>query len=116
MSAPRTLEEKQAERDRLMKAYRAHKREEWTELCEAEPRLAGFKTALRREREPRVIARKLADSWLRRADPRVRFRALQLIEQHSQRERRYLGLQPLDDPLPPARTLFMVAKELLAVR
>lgn len=116
MTAPRTLEEKQAERDWLMKAYRATKREEWAELCEAEPRLAGFKTALRREREPRVIARKLSDSWLRFADDRTRFAALGLILKHSDRERRYLGLQPLDDPLPPARTLFMVAKEILAVR
>lgn len=113
---PRTLEEKQDERARLAKKYRAHRRERWNDLIAEEPRLVAFKSSLRRMRDAREVIHRLADSWIRRAPPHVRLAGLQLIEQHSQRERRYRGLAPLDDPLPPRRNVFLVARELLAVR
>lgn len=116
MSAPRTLEEKQAEKGRLWKAYRYAKREEWRELCEAEPRLIGFRKALRRTHDPRALVHRLADSWLRTAPANVRFAALQQIDRHCWRMAQRSGAQPLDDPMPPTRNVFLAARELLAVR
>lgn len=116
MNAPRTLQDKQDEKGRLWRSYRRAKREEWRELCEAEPRLIGFRKTLRRAQDPRALIQQLADSWLRNAPANVRFAALQQIDRHAWRMARLSGAQPLDDPMPPARNVFITARELLAVR
>lgn len=116
MSAPRTLEEKQAEKDRLAKAYRAYQRERWAELCEQEPRFPAIKKALRQIREPSALLLRLADSWVRRAPMEHRRAILRLIDQHANRECRFAGRPILDDPVPPGRNVFLVAREMLAVR
>jgi len=112
----RTLQEKQDERGRLAKAYRFAKREKWRELCEREPRLVGFRKTLRRMSDARALLTRLSDSWLRSAPPEVRFAALQLIDAHADRMALRLGGSGLNDPLPPQRNVFLVARELLAVR
>lgn len=111
-----TLQEKQDERGRLAKAYRFAKREEWRELCEQEPRLIGFRKALRRTTDATGFLNRLADSWLRTASSDVRFAALQQIDKHADRMALRDGRSGLDDPLPPQRNVLLIAKELLAVR
>lgn len=113
---PRTLAAKTAERDRLSKAYRFAKRAEWQGLCEQEPRLHAFKLALRRMNNPREIIARLADSWLRHAPNDIRYAALRQIDRHANRMALRLGGSELNDPMPPGRNLYFVAKELLAVR
>lgn len=113
---PQTLEAKQAEKQRLNTAWRAAKRKEWRELCEAEPRLPLFRKALRRTQSPAHILSQLADSPLRRGPLPVRYAVLRLIDRHSWRMLRRQGQAPLDDPLPPATNLFFAAREMLEVR
>lgn len=116
MSAPRTLEEKQDEKGRLWKRYRVEKRAEWNALCEREPRLAAFRSALRRCYNSKPILLWLADSWLRRADADIRHAALRLIDRHAWRQAQFQGREALDDPLPPATNLFFLSRQLLEVR
>ncbi len=116
MSAPRTLDEKQDEKSRLLIAYRAAKRAEWTQLCVLEPRLPAFRTALRRFTDPRAIVFWLADSWVRTAAPDLRHAALQQIDRHAWRMARQEGRPILDDPLPPQTNLFFVSRQILGVR
>lgn len=110
------LQDKQDEKGRLWKAYRLKKREQWRELCTAEPRMIGFRKALRRSREPRQFIARLADSWLRDAPADVRFAALSLIDAHGDRMARLQGGAGLDDPLPPALNVFLASRDLLGVR
>ena len=112
----RTLDEKQAEQQRLSAAYRAAKREQWASLCEQEPRLAETRLAIRRETCPATLLRRLGDSWARRAPAPIRYATLRIIQKHSERMQRQQGAAVLDDPLPPARNLYLAAKEMLAVR
>lgn len=116
MSAPLTLQDKQQEKQRLLKAFRAARRQEWEELCTAEPRLPGVKRQLRTMREPKVLLLRLSDSWVRSAPVPVRHAVLRLIDKHADREARFAGRPILDDPIPPGRNVFLVAREMLAVR
>lgn len=116
MSAPKTLQAKQDEKQRLAKAYRASQRAKWRDLCEAEPRLPAYRKALRRTQSPSAILAHLADSPLRRATPDVRYAVLRLIDRHCWRMLRRTGHLPLDDPMPPQTSVFFVAREMLAVR
>ena len=111
-----TLQEKQAEKQRLAKAYLARKRSEWAALYAREPRLAGFKKAMRRETDPAHALVMLADSWVRFADADVRLAALRIIDAQANRMARFKGGAALDDPIPPARNVFLAAREMLAVR
>lgn len=111
-----TLEDKQDEKGRLWKAYRAKKREAWRDLCQREPRMIGFRRALRRTRDTGAFVVRLSDSWLRNADADVRFAALQQIDTHAGRMALRLGGRDLDDPMPPSINLFLVSRELLGVR
>lgn len=116
-SQPRkTLQEKQDEKGRLSRAYKARKREQWKALFEQEPRLADFKKALRREENPARILKRLQGSWIMSAPDDVRYAALQIIDAHANRMILRRGGQILDDPLPPKRNLFLVAREMLRVR
>lgn len=111
-----TLEQRQDEKDRLAKKYRAAKRAQWDELCEAEPRLPGLRTAIRRSDNPTRLLRGLADSWIRSAPREIRHAAMGLIQKQEDAVRRRNGFEPFDDPLPPQRSVYFVAKELLNVR
>lgn len=111
-----TLQEKQAEKQRLAKAYLSRKRAEWAALYQREPRLASFKKAVRRETDPARALLMLADSWVRFADADVRLAALRLIDAQANRMARQQGREALSDPIPPARNLFLAAREMLAVR
>lgn len=113
---PQTLQDKQDERNRLDKAYRAAKREEWRELTEREPRLLEFKSALKLMRHPRQVLEFVADSWVRQAPEPVRRAALRLVDAHSNREKRFAGRPIFDDPLPPETNVFFMVKEMLALR
>lgn len=112
----KTLDEKQAEKQRLAKAYLARKRQQWAELVAQEPRITGFKKAIRRERDPAALLVALADSWVRSAPADVRYAALRIIDAHATRMVLRGGGQGLDDPIPPARNVFLTAREMLAVR
>lgn len=116
MSKPRTLAEKQDEKGRLLKAFRASRRAEWEALCEQEPRLLGIRRALRALHDPRAILSRLADSWVRLAPADVRLAVLREINRHAERQARREGRAVLDDPIPPQRNLFLAARELLGVR
>ena len=111
-----TLEEKQAEKQRLSKAYKAQKRRKWEELLKRQPRLAEFKRAVRKAPSPSSVLVLLADSWVRHADSETRFAALRIIGAHAARMAQQSGGQALSDPMPPARNVFLVAREMLAVR
>lgn len=112
---PRTLAEKQDEKARLLKKARASRREDWAALIEQEPRLIGFQRALRKARDPRALLIGLANSWIRRAPMEVRYAALRLIDRHANKQARFAGRAPLDDPLPPQRNLYLAAREMLGV-
>lgn len=116
MSAPRTLEEKQDEQNRLAKAYRAWKREQWAELTTQEPRLVEFKKALKSMRDPQQVLAFVAESWVRHAPEPIRRAALRLIDAHSNREKRFAGRPIFDDPLPPETNVFFTVKGMLALR
>lgn len=111
-----TLQDKQEAKQRLAKAYLARKRADWVALFQREPRLSGFKKAVRRERDPARLLVTLADSWVRQADTETKFAALRIIDAHANRMARFAGGEALSDPLPPARNVFLAAREMLAVR
>lgn len=113
---PQTLQDKQDEQNRLAKAYRAAKREEWRELTEQEPRLIEFKKALNAMRQPREVLDFVANSWVRHAPEPVRRAALRLVDKHSNREKRFAGRPIFDDPLPPDTNVFFTVKGMLALR
>lgn len=113
--AKQTLEEKQAEKQRLSKAYLAAKRRQWVELFKRQPALAEFKRTVRRQRDPAETLTLLAASWVRQADTETRFAALRIIDAHANRMARMAGREALSDPLE-GRNVFMAAREMLAVR
>lgn len=113
---PKTLEEKQAEKQRLARAYVIKKRADWLALCEREPRLVPLRKAIRAARDPSQLYLALADSWVRFAPADVRYAVLRLIDKQSDRIKRQQGGEALSDPLPPARSLFFAVKEMLALR
>ena len=116
MTAPKTLQAKQEEKQRLAKHYLWRKRLQWAALYEREPRLAVFKKAVRREQNPARLLCALADSWVRFADAETRYAALRIIDAQANRMARQQGGEALSDPLPPARNVFLAAREMLAVR
>lgn len=111
-----TLQEKQDEKARLRKKFHAHKRKQWAELCEREPRLPSFKRQVRRFSDAASLLVWLADHWVRQAEQDVRHAALQQINRHADKMARAEGRAVLDDPLPPARNVFLASRELLEVR
>ena len=113
---PLTLQEKQDEQNRLAKAYRAAKREEWRELTEQEPRLIEFRKSLRSLRDPKQVVSFIAESWVRHAPDPVRRAALRLVDAHSNREKRFAGRPIFDDPLPPDTNVFFTVKGMLNLR
>ena len=120
MNAPvqpkRTLADKQDEKGRLLKSFRASRRAEWEALCEQEPRLREVRRALRTLHDPRAILTRLADSWVRSAPADIRLAVLREINRHAERNARREGRAVLDDPIPPAVNLFHASRQLLGVR
>ena len=110
------LQEKQAEKQRLAKHYLAMKRGQLAALYAREPRLASFKKSVRREQDPARALLMLADSWVRFADPDIRLAALRILDAQANRMALRNGGEALSDPIPPARNLFLAAREMLAVR
>lgn len=110
-----TLQGKQEEKARLLSKFKAHRREEWAKLTAKEPRLAQFKKAIR-DQSPQDIARLVHLSWLRTAHKDIQYAALRLIDKEAARQTRSQGGEPLDDPLPPQRNLYLVAREVFALR
>lgn len=113
---PQTLQDKQDEKNRLMKAFRAARRQEWAELTEQEPRLIEFKKALRTMREPAQVLSYVSESWVREAPEKVRRAALRLVGKHCDREKRFAGRPVFDDPLPPDTNVYFTIKGMLALR
>lgn len=111
-----TLAQKQEEKQRLRKAYLSWKRQQWAGLFQREPRLSEFKKAVRREQDPARLLVTLADSWVRFADADIRLAVLRIIDAQANRMARRNGGEALNDPIPPARNLFLAAREMLAVR
>ena len=116
MSAPKTLDDKLAEKQRLAKAYKVQERQKWAQLCEQEPRIVPLRKAIRRIECPETLLLKLADSWVRFAPLEVRYAALRLIDRQANKIKVRNGGRELDDPLPPARNLYFAARDMLAVR
>lgn len=110
-----TLQDKQQEKARLLSKFRAHRREEWAGLTSKEPRLVDFKKAIRGE-TPKQIYSRVIGSWVRFASNEVQYAVLRLIDNEATRQTRYAGNEPLDDPLPPARNLYLASREVFALR
>ena len=111
-----TLEQKQQEKQRLLRAYKRKQREKWAEITQQEPRLLSLQKALKTQGDPRALLAWLADSWVRVAPDEVRYAALRLLDAHANKMAAFEGRRELDDPLPPQRNFYLVARELLAVR
>jgi hypothetical protein len=111
-----TLDEKQAEKQRLAKAYTFYKRAEWQALCEQEPRLLTLRKAIRASRDPERLYAMLADSWVRFAPAPVGYAVLRLVDRQADKIRREQGGEGLSDPIPPARNLFIAVREMLKLR
>lgn len=117
MPSPRkTLQEKQDEKERLSRQYKARQREKWALLIQQEPRLLTFKKELAKEDSPRRIIERIKHSWIMQAPMEVRYAVLRIIDAHANKMVLRQGGQILDDPLPPKRNLYMVARDLLGVR
>jgi len=116
MSAPRNLEEKQAEKQRLAVKYNRAQREKWKELCAREPRLAQLRRLVRRTTTPASTLLLIAESWVRHADQDLRHAVLRQVDRHANRMARYVGRAPLDDPMPPQMNVFLTVRQMLAVR
>jgi hypothetical protein len=111
-----TLQEKQDEKGRLLKAYRLWKRQQWTLLTEQEPRLLLFRRWLGRQTDPCEALIIISNSWLRFAPDSVKHIALGLIEKHAGKQAEYQGREPLDDPWPGKTSFYFTAREMFAVR
>jgi hypothetical protein len=113
--APSALDLKMAEKQRLNKMYRAWRRDHNRAVLASEPRLVGFMRYLK------TITPETADelleairgSWLVAAVLDVRIYALRMIDARANRINRMLGNDALNDPLPPATTVYFMARDLL---
>lgn len=105
----RSLEDKQAEKSRLYRSYRAWKREQLADHALREPRLAQLATTIRRAPSAGRLVMSIADSWIRNADPDVRALALSMVARRCAKA----GGRDLDDPLPPATSAFFLVRDLL---
>lgn len=111
-----TLQDKQDEQGRLLKAYRAKQREKWSDALEQEPRLGALRIAIKRCLHPSALVVAMADSWVRCAPIDIRHVALRLVDAHCNAMARAQGGVELDDPLPPQSNVFFAVREILDVR
>lgn len=111
-----TLQEKQEEKGRLGRHYKAQKRAAWQEFCSIEPRILAFQKEIKRMDNPAAILAYLRTSWVMSAPQDARIYALRIIDKHANRMALRAGGEALSDPIPPKRNLFIAARELLRVR
>lgn len=113
--APSALEKKMEEKQRLTKEYRRWRAQCNREAMAMEPRLGGFMRYLRTVGATQAdeLIEAVAESWLVKAAQPVRIFALRMIEARCDRINRMFGVEPLDDPLPPERSVYMRARDLL---
>lgn len=113
---PSALDLKMEEKARLTKAYRISKRAERIEILKREPRLLNFMRYLRgveADQGDELLEAIEASDWLMSADQQIRGFALSRISRRQDKIKLLLGLTPLDDPLPPERSVFFKAQALL---
>lgn len=114
--APSKLDLKMEEKQRLAKSYKAAKRQERIEILKAEPRLLNFMRYLRSvgaEQGDELLEAIAASDWLMHAPAIVRGFALSRIARRQEKIQLMHGMIPLDDPLPPATSVFFQAQKLL---
>jgi len=106
----RSLQEKQAEKQRLLKAHKENERQKWADLCEREPRMKSFRKAVRRTTNPQALIFGVAQSWVRFAPEDVQRAASQIVHEHTESMRERMGLERLCDPLPPQRSAWRIVR------
>lgn len=105
-----TLQEKQDEKQRLLRAFKKREREKWNELCEREPRMKAFRKAVRRTKTPAQLIQSVADSWVRFAPTEVQKAASAIVHDHTEKMRVSMGQERLCDPLPPQRSAWRIVR------
>ena len=114
--APSALDLKMEAKQRLTKAYLASRRRRRTELLMAEPRLKDLIRYLRKvgpEDGDELIAAFQACEWLLQAGADIKMFALELVSRQETKIRLQVGLQPLDDPLPPDTSVYFEVRSIL---
>ncbi len=114
--SPSKLDLKMEEKQRLTKAYKATRRLRRAEILQREPRLLDFMRYLRRvgpDDGDELLPAIEACDWLMAAPQDVRLFALERIGSCEARIKLKLGLVPLDDPMPPATSVYLEAQKLL---
>ena len=110
---PSLLDLKMQEKQRLAKSYRLWKRDHARAVLEQEPRLKDFARFLRKASDGHEITSAIAESWLPTSHIDIRLYALRLVMARCDRLDREAGFEALDDPLPPERTTYFDARDLL---
>lgn len=112
---PSALDLKLQEKQRLNRNYRVWKSKVRKELFAAEPRLRDMMRYLRRvgPEDGEELIEAVSSSWLPTSLPEVRILAMELIRRRCDQIRRSVGLEPLDDPLPPEMTVEMRCRAIL---
>jgi len=112
---PSELDKMEAEKQRLSRAYLAQNRADAKAILLQEPRLKTFRRYLKTvgAADADMLLDDIRQSWLPAAPVDVRIAALRLVEARCQRIRLSVGLNALDDPLPPETNVYFEAKDLL---
>lgn len=112
---PSKLDLRMEEKQRLTKAYRRWVRDCNRQAIAMEPRLVGFMRYLRTVQPGQgdELVEAVAESWLPTAPQPVRLFALRMISARCDRLNRQLGLEALDDPIPPETSVYFRARDLL---
>jgi hypothetical protein len=111
-----TLQDKQEEKGRLAKHYRALRRSDWEAFCQQEPRIIQFGKDVRARKTSADVLAYVRGSWVVSAPQDARIYALRIVNAHADKMARAAGGEALNDPLPPKRNLFIAVRELLGVR
>lgn len=107
------LEEQQAEKERLARAYRKWKTKEAREVMTKEPRLKAFRRYVRSMSDGDELLEAISSSWLPGSSVDIRLFALRLVDARCQRLRLLAGEEPLDDPWPPETNVYFEARKML---
>lgn len=113
---PSKLDLKMEEKQRLTKAYLASRRTRRAALLEQEPRLRDLIRYLRRvtaEDGDEMIAAFGACQWLLSSNADIKMFALELVSRKEAQIKLALGFEPLDDPLPPDRSVYQEVRGIL---
>lgn len=116
VKAPTPLEAKLQERSRLTRSYKAWKRSERRRLIEAEPRLLGLISYVRRmtlEDGDELLEAVATCEWLRSAPQEIKLLALRIIQDRVDRLKLLSGLPNFSDPVPPETSVWIECRKLL---